>query len=119
MSGYADIAVFDKDIVCENGKVKIVTGTDEVLQRVRTRLLKIRGEWFLNVNSGVPYYNGQLLGGKNTNYARLIIGAEINGTEGVSEVKVLNIVINPSTKKTSIYAEIAIDGRIYQLTEEI
>lgn len=34
----------------------IVSGDDEVLQRVYIRLNKELGEWFLNISSGLPWY---------------------------------------------------------------
>ena len=116
---YVDLAIGDNDLVCENGKVKLVYKADEVLQRVRTRLRKIKGEWFLNINTGIPYYEGQVLGGKDFNYIKLVISSEIMGTEGVSDIQELNLITDPKTKKTSIYAAIIIDSSVYELTEEV
>lgn len=114
-----DFAIGDNDIISEGGKIKLVYKADEVVQRVRTRLRKILGEWFLNINTGIPYYGGQVLGGKDFNYIKLVISSEINTTLGVSEIKELNLITNPKTKKTSIYAEIVIDERVYEITEEV
>lgn len=119
MTGYVDFAIGNNDIICEDGKIKLAYKADEVLQRVRTRLRKIRGEWFLNINSGVPYYEGQILGGKDFNYVKLVISSEILDTYGVSDVQEINLITDPKTKKTSIYAAIIIDESVYELTEEV
>jgi hypothetical protein len=119
MRGYVDIAMSNDDMICENGKIKLVKKADEILQRVRTRLRRIKGEWFLNVNAGIPYYEGQILGGKDFNYVKLVISAEINNTLGVSDIQELNLITDPKTKKTSIYAAIVIDESVYELTEEV
>lgn len=120
MSGsYVDLAINDNDLISEDGKIKLVYRADEVLQRVRTRLRKIKGEWFLNINTGIPYYEGQILGGKDFNYIKLVISAEIINTEGVSDIQELNLITDPKTKKTSIYAAIIIDESVYELTEEV
>ena len=113
-----DFEVID-DLQTEDGKIKIVRRDDEILQRVRTRLRRILGEWFLNTNTGIPYFGGQILGGKNTNATRLIISSEINSTYGVSEIREINVLLDPRNKKASVYAAILINERIYELTEEV
>ena len=46
------------DLEFKNGDLTggIVTGDDEVIQRIRTRLFRELGEWFLNTASGLPWY---------------------------------------------------------------
>lgn len=120
MSGYIDFGINgNSDIAYENGKIIYARKEYEVIQRVRTRLKRLLGEWFLDINAGIPYYNGQILGGKDINYVRLTILSEINETKGVSAVNTLNILINPQTHVTSIFAEIVIDEQIYKITEEL
>ena len=47
------------DLEFKNGDLTggIVTGDDEVIQRIRTRLFRELGEWFLNTSSGLPWYH--------------------------------------------------------------
>ena len=44
------------DLEFKNGDLTggIATGDDEVIQRIRTRLFRELGEWFLNTASGLP-----------------------------------------------------------------
>lgn len=69
---------------------KIVTGDDEIIQRLWVRLNKELGEWFLNVDSGVPWYQEGygILGAKpnRKNDIDLILRNTIGGTVGIKQV---------------------------------
>ena len=121
MVGYVDFGIDSatNDISFENGKMKIVSKSDEVAQRVRTRLRRILGEWFLDVNAGMPYFDGKMLGGKDFNYIKLTINSEIIDTEGVQSVRAINLLNNQQTRETSVYVEIVIDEKIYKITEVV
>lgn len=107
------------DIMSIDGKVGIVNGSDEVVQRVKTRLRRILGEWFLNINAGIPYFNGDMLGGKNTQYVLMIINAEILKTDGVQEVTDISISYNKDTRKATVFAKITVNSKPYSIMEEI
>lgn len=121
MSKYLDIGINQatNDIMSKNGKVGIVVSNDEVLQRVKTRLRRILGEWFLQVNAGLPYFDGNMLGGKNTQYVLMIIKAEILETTGVQDVTSITIDYNNATRKATVTAKIVISSETYSIMEEI
>ena len=121
MSGYIDLPINNQknDLAYENGKIKWVKGDDEIMQRVKVRLRRIFGEWFLYYTAGIPYFNGQMLGSNDYDYTRLTLREAILSTAGVTECVTLNLINEPTTKKVSVYAEIRINANIYQLTEEL
>ena len=43
------------DMVITQGRPEMVSGADEKAQRIRSRLLTVRGEWFLDTNFGLDY----------------------------------------------------------------
>ena len=43
------------DIVMTQGRPEMVTDRDAKAQRIRTRLMTVRGEWFLDTNFGLDY----------------------------------------------------------------
>lgn len=51
----------DGNLDLVGGNVQIISGIDEVAQRIRLVLLLDRGEWFENTNVGVPWLQ-QILG---------------------------------------------------------
>lgn len=50
------IDVITDDLTLDKGLVEVVTGSDEKAQRVRSRLLTVRGEWFLDITFGLDYF---------------------------------------------------------------
>lgn len=121
MSGYVDIAMDSQtnDLKYKNGKIVWAKGDDEIIQRIRTRLRRIFGEWFLFYTAGIPYFNGQMLGANDYDYTRLTIRNEILSTAGVTECKKINLITNQDTKKVSVFAEITINSSVYTINEEL
>lgn len=46
----------NNNLIVENGKLKLVSDGAEAVQHVRTRLQFYLGEWFLDLESGTPYF---------------------------------------------------------------
>lgn len=52
-----DIKLDDShDIVFDQYDLALVTGQEALRQRIKQRLLLFRGEWFLDIDAGVPYF---------------------------------------------------------------
>ena len=102
----------------------IVSGPDEVLQRLLTRLKRELGVWFLNTKAGLPWYqNGRGILGSKASSKRavdLLIRRETLGTQGVERIIKLNTLFaagspyagSPSGggRTYSIYMEVFITG---------
>lgn len=73
----------NNDIFLRNGAIAMTTDGAEVMQHVRSRLLFYRGEWFLDITAGVPYFQEVFV--KPANIARVesLIKEEILNTPGV------------------------------------
>lgn len=120
MSGYVDLGISgNNDLSYKNGKIEWTKGDDEIIQRVKTRLRRIFGEWFLYYTAGIPYFNGQMLGSNDYDYTRLTIRNEILSTSGVTDCQKINLITNPTTKKVSVYAEIKVNSNLYEINEEL
>lgn len=104
------------DLEFKNGDLTggIATGDDEVVQRIRTRLLRERGEWFLNTASGMPWYRegkgilGAVLGDKSA--VDLLIRKRILETEGVARVVKLNTLFSIGSRTYSIYMQVLLNS---------
>lgn len=66
-------------------------------QSVRTRLLLMQGEWFLDVTEGTPY--GSAIFGKNTgDLYDLAIQQRVLETEGVTSLEAYSSSLDPVTR---------------------
>lgn len=96
-----------------------VTGQDEIIQRVCTRLWRYLGEWFVNTDCGLPWYDGPsnlipgeltrengILGTRNFTMADVWIRNEIAETDGVLRVVDFNTSFDATTRTYSLRAQI-------------
>lgn len=99
-----------------------VNSPDAAGQAVKTRLMLFRGEWFLDINAGLPY-NSQVLGAGTVRTYDAAIQAEILNTQGITETGVRNVVskiidyassVDPVTRKAKVSCKIdTIFGRTF------
>lgn len=83
-----------------------VSGRAAVEQAVRIRLLMFAGEWFLNQDIGVPYFE-ELIGDASKRpgveaRARAAFAAAILDAPGVLEIKRLEVNINKDTRRMTV-----------------
>lgn len=104
----------NNDLIIENGSFKIVDKGAEVVQHVRTRLLTYLNEWFLDRESGVPYFEQVFIKPVNLNNVESILKTTIIRTPGVSELTEFQMVYNiiPDRKIFISFAAETIYGTI-------
>ena len=121
MTGYVDIGInpSKNDVAHQDGLIKYVNKAEEVAQRIRTCLRRIAGEWFLDETAGLPYFGGNMLGGKDLEYVKLVIRQEIAKRTGVKTINDISVIMDVATKHVSVYVSITIDEQVYKITEEI
>tara|TARA_R110000782_G_scaffold21181_2_gene57112 strand:- start:653 stop:1018 length:366 start_codon:yes stop_codon:yes gene_type:complete len=73
----------NNDLLISEGRFRVVQDAPEIIQHVRTRLQFYLEEWFLNLNSGTPYF--QQIFTKPVNLANIesILKVRILETEGI------------------------------------
>lgn len=68
-----------------NGRADIISGKEAILQTCKTRIMQLKGEWFLDVRDGVRW--GDVLGHKqDTGSLNSLIKRTLLSVEGVTEV---------------------------------
>lgn len=92
----------DHDLVIENFDLQLTNNEQIVVQRVKQALLLFKGEWFLDIDLGVPYYS-DILGQKNSiDAVRSIFISEIRNVEGVKDLTEFNINFDEANRKLVI-----------------
>jgi hypothetical protein len=90
----------------ENGDVVIplqhARGLQAARQGIRNRLLLFRGEWFLDLDAGVPWFQ-RILGHKFVeSIARAELRAAILDAPGVVDITELNLSFNRTTRVLTV-----------------
>lgn len=77
MSLSIHIDALDYDFRIVGGRLQLVTGADAVAERLRVRLHAYLGEWFLDRGFGLPWYDGEMLGARNSRLISPLVRREI------------------------------------------
>ncbi len=98
-----DLLLSDKhDLAIVNFDLKLTDNDQAVSQRVKQALLLFKGEWFLDKELGIPYYQ-DILGTKNsTDTVRAIFVKAIRSTEGVKDLTEFNMEFDDATGTLNI-----------------
>lgn len=86
--------------------IAIATDADAVRQGILTRLRLFRGEWYLDTNAGVPWFESAFLAGSNIRSIERTIKRQILDTPGVDEILSFTASFDGSTRSLSISFEV-------------
>lgn len=88
----------NKDYSFGKGSQNMITGTEAVAQAIYTRLLLLQGEWWEDLDDGLPLMQ-RILGFRNTQQAAdLLIRQRILGTTGVNDLYNFSSEFDPATR---------------------
>ncbi len=89
----------DNDIAIVDGSIPLVEGLDEIAQKSKLSLLNAKGDWFLNLEQGLPFF--ETIFKKSTSLAQVeaIYLREISNIAGVLDILKFNIEVDKATRK--------------------
>ena len=96
------------DILLDNSGDLVVNSSGDielansVAQKIRIRLLWFEGEWRWSPEEGLPYMGNLLVKSPDTDLFESMIREKIFEVDEVSEVKNVDIDIDPKTRKATI-----------------
>lgn len=97
-----DLALVDGDLV-------MVSGVDEIAQRLRIRLRLFAGEWFLAPDAGVPYFE-RILGQKISKAALLsILREQVLACPGVASIETLDADVDGARRSVTVTLSVTTD----------
>lgn len=92
----------DNDIYASAGSLVRNSGSDYVVQTIRTQLLMYQGEWWLDLTAGIPWFQTILAAPADIKTAEQIIKTSILGTPGVTELVEFDATFDNSTRDFKI-----------------
>lgn len=97
--------LFGNDYSFGQGRANLATGLESVLQRCKTHLMQLQGEWFLDVSAGIAW--AQVLGRRyEPSELHSLVLAGIMSIEGVLSVESLTVSFNRDTRSALVLATI-------------
>ena len=95
------------DMTFGQGLANYARDDEATAQAVKTRLLLLKGEWFLDIEAGVPYLQQIAVKPANLPLAEAIIKQTILETEGVEALRSFGMTFDRDTRRLTIQATVA------------
>lgn len=90
------------DLAIENDDLVIINGVDDIAQHSKIRLRFFRGEWFLDLRVGIPYYEEILIKNPDLVAVRAIFREAILETPGVVDLLDFALTVNSATRTLNL-----------------
>lgn len=88
----------------------LIYGPDAIRQKVKQVLQLIKGEWFLDVTQGVPWFESILTRNPSFELIRNIIRKKIMSVKGIAAVPTLALEYDKATRNLTIQFEAKLVG---------
>ena len=107
----------DGDLDFSSGSLRYTQGIEAIAQGIRIRVLMVAGEWFLDLDLGVPWFT-EILGRKPTiARVRALLRKAIIAAPGVLEILSIDVSIDSSTRRLTATWSVSTD--VGELTQEL
>lgn len=110
----ADLKLNSNHDIDWNNLVLTQDNTESVAQKVKLRLLRYFGEYFLNVNIGIPYLQEITKKGVSKEYVDTIFIDEILGTVGIVSLDSYESVLTSQGVYQAAFAATTVEGVTFQ-----
>lgn len=105
------------DLVLDNFTFKVTqTKEEEIVQRLKVKLLFFKEEWIFNLNYGIPYFQEIFIKGVDLEDIDEIFRTQITNEDGVRDLISYSSSFNSTTRFLTINAKVVTDsGEILNL----
>ena len=104
------------DMTFGQGLANFAVDAEAVAQNVRTRLLFVLGEWFLDLEEGVPYLQSIFTKPEQLSVVESVLKSRILETEDVTELNEFKLLFDSVERTVTINAKVR---TIYGTTKNI
>ncbi len=110
----------DIQIDPETGDLAVTSGGESVAQDATQRLRTFRGEWFLDIDFGVPYFDSVLVKNPNPSLLQTIFRDKILETPGMVDLVTLDLDYDSAERELDVRFKGQIDtGEIVSVEVEL
>lgn len=102
MATRLDLLLDDNGVVLRNGDWAFAIDREGIQQRISQVLKTIAGEWFLDLDYGVPYFEQILIKNPNLPAVQDIFRRALLSVKGVSSVERLNLSLDTTSRTLTV-----------------
>jgi hypothetical protein len=107
------------DLLIEDYDISFVSGVDQIVQNLAFRLRFFLGEWYLDTEAGIPYYQDFFIKAPNQIRVESVLKQEILNTEGIVDLTAFSSDFNSSLRKFSVIFSASTNEGIINLEVEV
>ncbi len=101
------------DLHLEGGQIHFWDGVEAHLQKTIALLRFVKGEWFLNIEEGVPYFTHVLIHNPNLRAVKALLRQALLAVPGAASVRSLDLVLDRPTRTLAVtFALVFDDGTL-------
>ena len=102
-----------RDLKILNFDLSLISERNQIAQNLGIRLRFILGEWFLDIEAGIPYFEDILIKSPNQYRVESVLKEEIVNTEGIIEILSFNSQFDSQNRLFSVqFACDTVSGQI-------
>ncbi len=116
----SDIALdTEGDILITGSDLTLTTGVDAIRQHLSQRLKTFYGEWFLNMEIGVPYFQQVLRKNPDPVIIDSIFKREIINTPGILQLEEFSLDLDSATRTLTLSFKARCDEGAIEFSEAV
>ena len=97
----------------------LTDGAERVRQQIKVTLLTFLGEWFLNTDHGVPYFEQILKKAPSRAAIEAVIRAKVKDVPGVVSVSEMRLLMDAPGRRLAIHAKAHTDEGLVEIEAEV
>ena len=119
MATRLDLLLDDNGVVLRNGDWAFAIDREGIQQRIGQTLRTIAGEWFLDLDYGLPYFEQILIKNPNLPAVQDLFRRALLSVKGVSSVERLNLSLDTTSRTLTVSWVVLTDLGILVGTDNI
>lgn len=109
----------DNDLAVENNRFVLLSGSDAIGQNQKTNLKMYFGEWFLDTEIGVPWFQAILGKGSNPAVVDALLKNAIANTPGTISIEDFSLDLDETTRELTLEYETLVQNGTVTFSEVV
>lgn len=109
----------DNDLAIVDGSLKLITGVEEITQKIKQVLTCSKADWFLDLDLGLPFFQQLLQKSTSAALVEATYLTTISAIPGVLDILEFRLDYEPTTRSASIAFKVSTSDGVIDFNQEI